>query len=203
MAATARGGGLEVSASYERFAAGCAIAAGLAGLAYALAFLVFAAPVASAATLLVGGLLTVAALLGLYGRLRPVDPGFAALALVLGVAGALGAAVHAGFDLANAIHPSLALVADLPNAVDPRGLLTFGVAGLGLLIVGWLITHGASLPRGLGYLAYATGVLLILLYLARLIVLTATNPLVLVPAAIGGFLAGPVFYLWLGWALRR
>jgi hypothetical protein len=48
---------------------------------------------------------------------------------------ALGAAIHGGYDLANLINlpASAAALPDLPSQVDPRGLLTFGVMGLGLL----------------------------------------------------------------------
>ena len=191
-----------LSAGYEGLASVCAILAGVVGLGYAVAFVLLRAPVAYSAALLLGGLLTTVALVALYGRLRAVDAGFAGLALVFGLAGALGAAVHGGYDLANAINP-LVPVGELPNAVDPRGLLTFGVAGLGLALAGWLITRVGTLPRALGYLAYVTGALFVLLYLARLIVLNPTSPLVLVPAALAGFIGAPLFYLWLGWALRR
>jgi hypothetical protein len=67
--------------------------------------------------------------------------------VLLGFTGALGSAVHGGYDLANALStPTNTLtetIARLPNPVDPRGLLTFGVAGLGLFVLSWLMTfHG-------------------------------------------------------------
>jgi hypothetical protein len=92
---------------------------------------------------------------------------------------------------------------DLPNPVDPRGLLTFGVAGAALFVVGWLIVRGGHFPRRVGYLAYLSAVLLVILYLGRLIVIDATNPLILIPALLNGFLDNPIFYLWLGLALLR
>ena len=125
-------------------------------------------------------------------------------------AGALGAAIHGGYDLANALNPPADLPADvaaalaaLPSQVDPRGLLTFCVAGIGLLVVSWLIVRGGTLPRGLGYLGYVLAILLILIYLGRLIILDPTNPLLLVPVLLAGFLANPAFYIWLGFALQR
>jgi hypothetical protein len=39
--------------------------------------------------------------------------------------------------------------------------------------------------------------------IGRLIVLDPTNPLILVPALLNGFLINPIFYLWLGLALLR
>jgi hypothetical protein len=190
------------SASFERFAGVCAALAGVSGLLYAVAFVVLQDPLLSGLFLMTSGLLTSAALLAVYERLRETDASFALLALVFGLAGALGSAVHGGYDLANAINPPSNLP-DLPNPVDPRGLLTFGVAGTALLVFSWLIGRGGNLPRGLGYLGYASAVLLLALYLGRLIVLDPTNPVILAPALLNGFLVNPLFYLWLALALLR
>jgi hypothetical protein len=61
---------------------------------------------------------------------------FALWAALLGIGAALGTAAHGGYDLANAVNPP-SVSADfhsglsaLPNQIDPRGLFTFGVAGL-------------------------------------------------------------------------
>lgn len=47
------------------------------------------------------------------------------------------------------------------------------------------------------------GVLLIVVYLGRLIVLTPSSPQVLLPAALTGSVVNPLWYLLLGLALRR
>jgi hypothetical protein len=190
------------SASFERFAGVCAILAGAFGFLYAVAFVVLQNALLSGLFLMLTGLLTTAALVAVYERLRETDSSFALLALVLGVAGSLGSAVHGGYDLANVINPPPTMP-DLPNQVDPRGLLTFGVAGIALFVASWLIVRGGRLPRGLGYLGYGSAVLLLALYLGRLIVLDPTSPLILVPALLSGFLANPIFYVWLGLALLR
>src|ERR671932_534222 len=119
------------STSFERFAGACAILAGASGFLYAVAFVVLQNTLLSGLLLTLGGLLTSVALLAIYERLRETDASFALLALVLGIAGSLGSAVHGGYDLANAINPLSAsnLLSELPNQVDPRGLLAFGVAG--------------------------------------------------------------------------
>jgi hypothetical protein len=193
-----------VDGPFERFAGLCAIGAGVIGFLYAVAFVILRDPLLSAIFLLASGLLSTAALAGTYARLRPVDAAGALWALLLGIAGALGAATHGGYDLANALHPPAALVAaDLPNSVDPRGLLTFGLAGLGLLAVGALIIRGWAFPRPLGWLALILGALLVILYLARLIVLDPTSPAVLAPAVLTGFLLNPAWNIWLGLALWR
>ena len=190
------------SASFERFAGVCAILAGASGLLYAVAFVVLQNMLLSGLFLMLGGLLTSAALLAVYERLRETDASFALLALVFGLAGSLGSAVHGGYDLANAVNPPASLL-DLPNPVDPRGLLTFGVSGIALFVVAWLIGRGGRLPRGLGYLGYVSAVLLLALYLGRLIVLDPTSPIIVIPALISGFVINPLFYLWLGQSLLR
>jgi hypothetical protein len=201
---------MKVSA-FERFAGLCAILAALSGLLYSVSFIIIArsAPalggLLSALFLMAGGLLSVPALLGLYFRLRAADAGFALLALGLGLAGGLGAAIHGGYDLANAINAPVSNAADagLANPVDPRGLLTFGVAGVSVLILAWLIGQGGGFSRSLGLLGYALGALLIIIYLARLIVLQPTNPILLIPALLVGFILNPVWYFWVGLGLLR
>jgi hypothetical protein len=190
------------SASFERFAGVCAVLAGISGFLYAIAFVVLQDELSSGLFLRLGGLLTTAALVGIYERLRETDPSFALLALLLGVAGSLGSAVHGGYDLANVINPPTSMP-ELPNPVDPRGLLTFGVAGVALIVASWPIIRGGRFPRGLGYLGYVSAILLLALYLGRLIILDPTSPVILVPALLNGLVANPIFYVWLGLALLR
>jgi hypothetical protein len=189
-------------AAFEWFAGICAILAGITGFLYAAAFIVLQNDLLSGLFLMLTGLLSTAALVAVYERLREADAAFALFGLLLGGAGALGSAVHGGYDLANTINP-LPSVPDLPNPVDPRGLLTFGVAGIALFVVAWLITRGGQFPKGLGYLGYVSAVLLVALYLGRLIVLDPTSPVIVLPALLNGFLVSPIFYLWLGLALLR
>ncbi len=190
------------SVSFECFAGVCAILVGIAGFLYAVAFIILQNMLLWGLFLMLGGLLTSPALVAVYQRLRETDASFALLALLLGIAGALGSAVHSGYDLANAINPP-PIALDLPNQVDPRGLLAFGVAGAALFVVAWLIIRGGQFPRGLGYLAYLSAVLLVALYLGRLIVLNPGSPVILVPALLNGFLVNPALYIWLGLVLLR
>jgi hypothetical protein len=193
----------QASPAFAQVASLAAILTGLSGFLYAVAFIVLRNPLLSAVFLTLFGLLSTAALVTVYRRLQQADADFALWAVVLGLVGALGAAIHGGYDLANALNPPAGGVPDLPSAVDPRGLLTFGVAGIALLIIAWLMGRGRAFPRGLVYLGYASAILLILLYLARLIVLNAASPIILVPAVLNGFLLQPAWYVWLGLTLRR
>ena len=203
-----------LSASYERFGGACAVAVGLFGFLYSIAFIILVvaggAPepgiLLSSIFLILGGVFSLAVIVAVYGRLRETDVAFALLALLLVAIGAGGSAVHGGYDLANGLNPLTAAPTDLPSQINPRGLLTFGVSGLGILMVSWLIVRGRFFPRGLGYLGYVTGVLMLVLYLGRLIVVDPNNSIVLIPALLTGFIFNPAWYIWLGillWNRRR
>lgn len=198
---------------FERLASIAAITAGVIAFLYAVAFIVLVigevAPepgfALASLLLLVGGVLSGVALTGLFPRLWEVSAPFALLALLFGVAGTFGAAIHGGYDLAVTLHPpsDVAGLPDLPSEIDPRGLLSFAFTGIGLLIASWLIVRSGSLPRGLGYLGYLAAALLLVIYLGRLVILDPTSLLVAGPAAIAGFIVNPLWYIWLGLALRR
>ncbi len=199
--------------SFNQLAGYAAILAGIAGLVYSYAFIVLVvggkAPglgiLLSSLCLLAGGLLSSAALTAVFNQACESSPAEAIWGLLLTLFAAFGSAIHGGYDLANAIQPPASTpgLADLPNAVDPRGLLTFGVAGLGLLVLAGLIRRSEILPQSLGILGQILALLLVLIYLGRLIILSPTNPLVAVPAILTGFVLNPVWYVWLGIALLR
>lgn len=143
--------------AFYRMAGACAIAAAIAGLVYSVAFIGLVvldnAPglgiVISSLALLSGAVLTVIVFAGLYRLLLDRGGGLVLVALLLGVTGAVGAAIHGGYDLAVAIHPpddDLGVVGELPNAIDPRGLLTFGVSGIAALVASSLIARHPGLP---------------------------------------------------------
>ena len=184
-----------------------AIATGITGFLYSVAFVFLArsAPGSAVATysllLLLGGLLSTLALVALWERQREGAPAFALWALVLGLFAALGSAAHGGFDLANTINPPSTPTSEVPNQVDPRGLLTFGFAGLSIGAFSILMWSFGDWPRALVYVGFASAVLLIAIYLLRLTVPSST--VVLAPAALEGFIVNPLWYIWLGLELRR
>lgn len=202
------------SGSFDRWAGVAAIATSLGGVLYSAAFLggvvlgfnpELGSLVASAA-LMIGGLLSTVVLVAIYRRVSPEASEVALIGLVFALMGALGGIVHGGYDLANALNPPTAdplTDAGLPSPLDPRGLLTFGMAGLGLLILAVLAYGNGAFSRPVSTFGIALSVLLILVYLGRLIILTPTNPLVAVPAGLAGVIVGPFFYFALGLELRR
>jgi hypothetical protein len=188
------------SNSFERFGGLCAILAGTAGLLYSISFVLLKNDLLITLFLMLGGVFSTAVLVAVYDRLKETDSNFALWAFFLSIAGAFGAIIHGGYDLANAINPTTANVAlaNLPNAIDPRGLLTFGVAGLSIFVIAWLMGRGGQFPRALSYWGYLLAVLLVVLYLGRLIILDPRNPIVLVDELLSGFIVNPVWYVWLG-----
>jgi hypothetical protein len=189
--------------SFERFAGWCAVLAGLSGFLYSIAFIVLRSSLLSALFLMSGGLFSAAALTALYQRLRGTEAGFALLGLLLSLSAVLGSAIHGGYDLSNTLHPPASLNTDLPNPIDPRGFLTFGVAGLGLFLFSWLMTQEMRFPSGLAYLGYLSALLMVILYLGRLIILQATSLAIVIPALLEGFIVNPLWYIWLGRTLMR
>jgi hypothetical protein len=206
---SAVGGTAERSVSFEKLAGMVAVLAGIVHFLYAVSFVIISrsAPetgaLLSAIFLLVGGLLSMLALNGAYQRLQISDPAFALYALLLTSMGTLGAAIHGGYDLANLLNPPASAPADLPSQIDPRGLLTFGVMGIGLLVIAWLMGRSEEFPPSLHYLGYVLAILFIVIYLARLIILDPGNPILLWPVLAAGFVVHPAWYIWLGLSLQR
>src|SRR5438094_2715947 len=192
-----------LTAEYRRFSGFCALAAAVSGLLYSVSFIIIARTAPATGSLLAGlfllagGLLATVVMVTLYHLTREVDHGFAAWALAIGVIGALGSAAHGGFDLANGIHPPSATNV-FPSEVDPRGLMTFGLTGIAILVFARLAGQNPAFPPRLAMWGLLAAVLLEVLYLGRLVILDATNPVVVAAALLGGFIVNPVWYGWLG-----
>ncbi|HYP38858.1 MAG TPA: hypothetical protein VEX13_00720 [Chloroflexia bacterium] len=208
-AATEYRAGHVEGASFDRFAGMCAILGGVAGLLYSVSFVIISRTSPDLGVtlyslfLLLGGLLNTAVLVALYHRLRDTSQPFAMWGVALGVAAAVGSIIHGGYDLANAINPPANFNLDLPSQIDPRGLLTFGVAGISIFVLSGLITRNEDFPKALGFLGYAVAAMLLIIYIGRLVILDATNPAIVVPALLTGFLLNPAWYIWVGMVLLR
>jgi hypothetical protein len=189
------------ASSFDRYAGWLSILAGVTGIGYALAFVVLKDARLSAVFLTLAPLLAVAGLVAVFERVREIDSGYATLALALGAFGSLAASTHGAYDIANVLHPPTGGVPDLPFAADPRGYGTFGLTGIAVVLLSTLARRTADLPSWVGPLGLVLGLVLVLTWLARLIVLDATSLLVLGPALASGLLS-PIFFLLLGgWLL--
>jgi hypothetical protein len=115
----------------------------------------------------------------------------------LGVGYGLLSAAHGTFE-AIAIQQSVALPAISPT--DPRGLATFGLAGLWAFTLGLETVSGnATLPRNLGWLAVIGGLDLILLFFATV---AQAETLILVSGGLASVILVPAFWIWTGRVLR-
>jgi hypothetical protein len=198
------------STSFQRFAGLCAILSGLAILLYSVMFFLASQmpltkqipELLSALFQLLGGLLATAAFIGVYERLRGTSAAFALWATLLGMFGAVGSMVHGGYDLANRIHEPAQFI-NLPHYADPRGLLTFGVSGVAIFVIAWLMGQSRQFPQSLSTLGTVLGVALILIYLVRLIILDPSSPIIQAVLALTGLILNPGWYIWLGRELQR
>jgi hypothetical protein len=194
---------------YQRFAGYCAVATGIGGFLYSVAFVLVTRAnsdlglALSWVILLIGALLAMPVLVALYEGLRQLEPPVALLALLFAVLGFFGAIMHAGYEIANIVHLGASPASDLPSQVDPRGLLTFGITGLGLLLFAWLMSRGGRFSTGLSRWGILTGILMIIVYFARLTLYSPSNPLVLIGAGLTGFIVSPIFFVWVGRSLLR
>lgn len=201
------------SKRFDNFAGTAALAAGIGGILYSVAFVflvVFALAPALGLTLaslllLVGGILSACVMVSLFEHVREVDSSFATIAIVIALFGTIGGATHGAYDLANQFHPPSSDVleaANYPSQIDPRGLATFGMTGIGLFLFGWLMGQSKTFPTRLGQLVSVAGVLYVIIYLARLIILDPKNPIVLLVAGVTGLIVSPALFIWLGLRLR-
>jgi hypothetical protein len=187
--------------SFARFSSLCAYLAAIAGLAYSVTFVATTdddtrfGEGLEGAFLLAGGVLAVVVFGALHQLVRERDTGFALLGLLLGVGGAFGAAIHGAYDLALAVEGTEEL--DLPNAIDPRGFLTFGVTAAAVALFA-LLLEGRLRIVGLVFAA-----LLAILWIGRLVGGDADDAALLVPAALAGLVAHPLWYVLVGRELGR
>ena len=191
-----------MSRQFTKVAGACGFVAGLCGLLYLVAFFVLHNSSARLPSLLllVSGIAATALLIGLYHRVASIDAGFAIWGSLLAVTGALGGAIHGAFDLSGDLHPP-STAYPYASAVDPRGFLTFFVAGLGTILLSWLLRR-ISAYRRVGILGMISGALLVLLYAAYLVLLNPANPLLVALIFATGVLQ-PLWNLWAGWLVWR
>ena len=188
--------------TFKSAAGAAAIAAAVGGILYGIFFVILGNVGVASALLMLGGLLSSLIIVALGSSLLDVNEPVARWALSVGVVGSLLSLLHGGFDLANVIHPPGTDLADLPNFADPRGLATFGISGLAYFILARLMASSRDYPRWLASTGQALGIIMVVIYLGRLIILDPNNPVVRV-ALVLGVIANSVFFVDLGQHWRR
>jgi len=182
---------------YARRAGICAYVVAALSIAYAVVYLAVAsrnpedrsANALAYALIAAGALAASVATVGMSERaggsnarwLAPFGVGYALLSAAHGVY----SAILAGSGLA---------AGDL-SATDPRGLATFGLAGIWMLALGLTARGAATLPRNLAILAIVGGIDLIALFFATV---AGSTPLILVTGGAASVVLGPAFWTWSG-----
>lgn len=190
--------------AFARLAGASGIIAGLCSIAYAVAFLILKNLGLADGLLALGAFATIPVVIMLHAHLRETDNTFALLGLILGIVGGLGGAIHGMYDLANAIvPPAHPLDAALPNPLDPRGFLAFGVTGLGGAVFASLILRSTRMARGFGALGLTLAVLLFALFVGNLLVNDAKSLAILLPGGLASLLANPAWLIGLGSSFLR
>jgi hypothetical protein len=185
---------MATDSTYLRFSSICAYLTAVAALGYSIVFVLTRDDDKSfeegveGAFLLAGGVLAVAVAAALYQRTRERDAGFALLALLLAAGGGFGAAIHGAYRLALAADGVLEDDA-LPNAADPRGFLAFGVTAAAVGLFAWLL--GGRLQQ----VGFVLAILLVILWIGRVAGAHADDAVLLVPAALAGLVANPLWYV--------
>ena len=170
--------------NFQRFGSTSAILTGLLSLAYAVFFLFLSR--ASEYIGLLGSwviwgdrIFAAAAYVALYQRFKEREAGFALYALLLSTMSAFAMLQHGAFEAIDIFRRGAVDTAlGAPSQVDPAGLATFGVIGVGAFLWGWLILRTNLLPRNLGYVGILNGGLLVVLFFATIV---GSQPVILLP----------------------
>jgi hypothetical protein len=159
--------------------------------------------------LAVSGLLTSAAYVALYRRVRDAGEGEALWALVLGMASSVLTLTHGTHEammmmLSQSADPAKRAAVEaarlVPSQINPAGLGTFFVAGVAAFMFGRLIVRSGALPRMLGTVGMVNAVLLVVLFFANVI---GSQTLILLSGGLTSVIVGPIWWVWTGRELMR
>jgi hypothetical protein len=189
-----------VDAVFRRTASWCAFGIAALSLLYAVVYLglVRPDPTNTTASAFANGFIGLSGILATFAVVAVGDK-------VGGAAGRWIRVVGVGWALLSAAHGVFSAVSDIQglstgdlSATDPRGLATFGLAGLWSIVLGLTIRSGTSFPRGLGLVALVNGVDLLVLFFATA---TGAGALVLVTGGLASVILGPLQWAWIGRAM--
>jgi hypothetical protein len=183
--------------AFRRVAAVSAAVAVVTSLLYSVTFAVVVrrgshwAEWTSSTALLAGALAAIVVVLAARERFAGGEPQFAQLAVVLGLAGALGSAVHAAYDLAALAKPAESDALGL-SPTDPRGFATFALTGLALGLFGVLGHAAGALSSRTRWIALMTAASLVVVFVGRLALLDPNRLVIKVLALACGVVLNPL-----------
>jgi len=187
-------------ALFRRTASWCAFGIAALSVLYAVVFLGFVRTDAAntTASALANGLIGLSGILATFAVIAVGDRVDGAAGRWLRVVGVGWALLSAAHGVSAAISDAQGLATSAISATDPRGLATFGLAGLWSIVLGLAIRSGTSFPRRLGTIALVNGVDLVVLFLATA---TGAGTLILVTGGLASVILGPLQWAWIGRAM--
>ena len=187
-------------ARFRRTASWCAFGIAALSVLYAVVFLGFVRTDAAntTASALANGLIGLSGILATFAVIAVGDRVDGAAGRWLRVVGVGWALLSAAHGVSAAISDAQGLATSAISATDPRGLATFGLAGLWSIVLGLAIRSGTSFPRTLGTIALVNGVDLVVLFLATA---TGAGTLILVTGGLASVILGPLQWAWIGRAM--
>lgn len=158
-----------------------------------------------------GAVVALAAVLAISEAVRPANEGWVRWTSHLAVLGFAVVAINNFRNLAFQLDRATAYVGgdaalkaaievSGPFSLDPQGWLGFGAVGLWVLVVSWLALRAGRWPKPLAYVGIAVSVAYGLVVAGFVLNLEL---LIAIAAGLGGIILGPIWYIWLGWTLRR
>jgi hypothetical protein len=189
-----------VDAMFRRTASWCAFGIAALSLLYAVVYLglVRPDPTNTTASALTNGFIGLSGILATFAVIAVGDKVSGAAGRWLRVVGVGWALLSAAHGVFSAVSAAQGLPTGDISATDPRGLATFGLAGLWSIVLGLAIRSGTSFPRGLGIVALVNGVDLLVLFFATA---TGAGALVLVTGGLASVILGPLQWAWIGRAM--
>ncbi len=193
--------------SFSRFGSVAAIMVGVLSILYAVFFL-FLARVSDYVGILGSWILlgataffALAAYVALYQRLKSHANGYALYTLLLTAMAAFAMLQHGAFEAIEIFRRgAVEMATGAPSQVDPAGLASFGIVGVGALLWAWLIVRTNALPRALGYVGMFNALLLLVLFFSTVV---GSQPLILLSGGLTSVIVGPIWWIWLGRSLSR
>jgi hypothetical protein len=183
--------------SFSRIACGSAAVAVVTSLVYSVTFALVVrkgyrwAEWTSSAALLTGGLAAIVVVIAAREHFAGREAQLAQLAAALGLAGALGSALHAAYDLSTLTNPESSDGLGL-SPVDPRGFATFALTGLSLAVFGVLGHEAGVLSSRTRLLSLLTGASLVALFVGRLVYLDPNRLGIKLLALVSGLFLNPL-----------
>ena len=160
----------------------------------------------------IGALFGIGVVVAVWEWTRPLAAGWMSWLSALGVLGFAVTAVDnfqiaavdpmraADFNQADAIGRTAIAAISSTVSIDPQMWLSFGLTGIWILAASWVFTRHRLLPVPHAVLGVVVAASYLFIEIASV---TNTPVLLLASAGVGGLVVAPIWYTWLGVALRR